>query len=115
MARWTSMSRNDFAAAFRAGAKKGRIGWLSYGIQVTAVALALTAVRAVVSARQHHLAPLVARQDLLMSAIMFLLVAFLSGLALRFQSPGRERAWVSTTIACISDLVILLICSPRIG
>lgn len=115
MARWSSTTWEQYVAAFRSGARRGRISWLQVLLNFSQIMVMVIAVNVWRLALSHnldqHFAIVYLRQISVAVTVMALLLAFF----LRRSEPERVQVFLPSVLTCMMAATVLVLCMRNLG
>jgi hypothetical protein len=109
MARWTSMSKEEFMVRFRSGSAKGSVEWLPYLLRFVAMFLMVVAVQAVAQVVNHKATEHSLTSLLTLAMCQLIAFTFLLTLNLRQKEPHRAYTIQWSQFACVCAAVALIV------
>lgn len=115
MARWTSITWQEFRIAFRRGQQKGKVPWLLHSLRFSQGVCGFVTVQACMAAWRHNLLSYVAALYVSELAVTMTLMALLLSLQMRRDETANKEVLQMTWVCFGGAALTLLLCIPKLG
>jgi hypothetical protein len=113
MARWTTMTFDEFKSRFYLGAEHARVSWVATIARFTHLLVLTCAVRVVMHAMEHRLDRREAVDTLELTMVGLTVLVLATAILVHRQSPELRgvASWAKT--GALGAALVLLVCLPR--
>lgn len=115
MARWTSMTMDEFRQRFHAGQERGRISWLAALVQCSQSFLAVEAARTVLAWRHGSLDASFASAAVIFSMSVLIASLILLAFLMRRANPEKEKVFFPVVLGSLCAAVVLFLCMAKLS
>ena len=115
MARWTSMTKQQFSSAFREGQRAGRVSWSETIFKFIGVMMVSLAYQAIHLASSHGLTQHKAAQLVGSAAVVLLLSTFILSFSLRSEQSRVPGLFPWAMAWCVGAGIVFIICLPQLS